>query len=79
MPPCAATLSADYARAVGGAPAEAVSAGDNRVFFRRPAFATILLNLSPKIALDSVRPRAYMLVVSLVKVVNNPSGGDAIG
>ncbi|BAH73633.1 hypothetical protein DMR_01420 [Solidesulfovibrio magneticus RS-1] len=32
-----------------------------------------------KKALDSVGPRAYMLVVSLVKVVSNPSGGDANG
>ncbi|BAH73663.1 hypothetical protein DMR_01720 [Solidesulfovibrio magneticus RS-1] len=34
---------------------------------------------SSKKALDSGWSRAYMLVVSLVKVVSNPNGGDAIG
>jgi hypothetical protein len=29
--------------------------------------------------LDKITARTYMLVVSLVKVVSNPKGGDAIG
>jgi len=29
--------------------------------------------------LDKTTTRTYMLVVSLVKVVSNPNGGDAIG